>query len=147
MKRTIQRSMTLVLSLLMLMAFLVAPNAKASAEVEPKYNSAIYVDSNSYINTAGMLQSAIQAKGEKGNTTRIEVELYVEKRVLGIFWTRVDIGTASNTWTDTVNNWQYSNTFSTQLSSSGTYRVTVKFTAFCADGSSDVATKVNTVTY
>lgn len=147
MKRTIQRSMTLVLSLLMLMAFLVAPNAKASAEVKPKYDSVIDTNLRTSINSDGQLNSIIKATGEKGSTTRIEIELYVEKRVLGLFWTRVDIGTTNNTWIDSVNSWQYINAFSTQLSSSGTYRVTVKFTVFCADASSDVVTKVNTVTY
>lgn len=147
MKRTIQRSMTLVLSLLMLMAFLVAPNAKASAEVKPKYDSVIDTNLRTSINSDGQLNSIIKATGEKGSTTRIEIELYVEKRVLGLFWTRVDIGTTNNTWIDSVNSWQYINAFSTQLNSSGTYRVTVKFTVFCADASSDVVTKVNTVTY
>lgn len=147
MKRTIQRSMTLVLSLLMLIAFFVAPNAKASVGIEPKYNGLIDVAIRTTVTTNGRLISVLDANGKKGNTTRIEIELYVERRVLGIFWTRVDIGTPNNTWIDSINNWQYSNTFSTQLSSSGTYRVTVKFTAFCADGSSDVVTRVDSVTY
>ena len=145
MKRTIQRSMTLVLSLLMLIAFLVAPNAKASSEV--KYNSGAYAYTQSDINSDGVLQVTLIARGEKGITTRIEVELYVEKRVLGIFWTRVNIGTTNNIWTSSVNSWQYNNAFSTQLNTSGTYRVTSIFKMLDANGSTEEITKVNTATY
>ena len=87
----------------------------------------------------------MQVMGIKGKTTRIEVELYVEKRVLGIFWSRIDIGTPNNVWTDAVNAYQYNNTFSTQLSSTGTYRVTVQFSVYGSGGSTDVIPKEETL--
>lgn len=52
---------------------------------------------------------------------------------MGPFWERVDIGITNNKWKDTVNDYRYSGTRTYQLSSSGTYRVTVIYKALFYD--------------
>lgn len=75
------------------------------------------------------------------------MSLYVEKRVLGIFWTRVDIGTPNNVWTDSTSSYTYGEIFSTQLNSTGTYRITATFTVTGTGGTNDTIPYENTVTY
>lgn len=55
-------------------------------------------------------------------TTKAVITMYIEKRTLGLFWTRVDIGEPDNQWVDTIKNYSYNGSRTYQLSSSGTYR-------------------------
>lgn len=111
------------------------------------YNNISYANVDCGINSSGLLEAALYAVGITGITRRIKVELYVEKRVLGIFWKRMDIGCTNNVWEDYTTNIVYSNTFSTNLSSTGTYRVTVKFTAYGTGGTEDEITIRKQLTY
>ena len=56
---------------------------------------------------------------------------------MGLFWTRVDIGTTNDEWVDTINNYRYTGSRTHQLSSSGTYRVTVNFKIYGSGGTAD----------
>ncbi len=145
MKNTIKRGIALALSLLTLFAFFVVPISRVSAAT--MYNNVINVSASSSVSSGGLLQTALYAIGTKGVTSRIIIELYVEKRILGVFWSKVEIGVPDNVWIDSVNSHIYNNTFSTQLNSSGTYRVTVTFTISGSGGPDDIITKQNTVTY
>ena len=102
---------------------------------------------NVAINTNGELEVPMYVSGIKGRTTRIETSLYVEKRILGIFWHRVDIGCTDNVWHDSVTGYYYSNMFTHDLNTTGTYRVTVTFTVSGSGGSDDVITIRDTATY
>lgn len=110
------------------------------------YNNTTYANISCSIEN-GRLQTALSVTGIKGVTTRIKAELYVEKRVLGIIWTRVDIGYTNNVWIDSTTSYIYSNIFTHTLESTGTYRVTVTFTVSGSGGSDDVIVKTNTLTY
>jgi hypothetical protein len=133
------------LALLMLVMSVFVPMKKAEAAM--MYNNVIYANMNCTVNSAGKLQVALSALGINGKTTNIKVELYVEKKILGLFWTRVNIGYDNNTWTDSTTNISYSNTFNTDLQSSGTYRVTTTFTVSGSGGAADVIEKTGTVSY
>ncbi|MCR5610726.1 MAG: hypothetical protein K6F68_02715 [Clostridiales bacterium] len=99
------------------------------------------------INSSGKLSALLSVYGIKNVTTLIEADLYVEKRILGIFWTRVDIGYTNNVWHDSVTGYIYTNSFDHQLSTTGTYRVTVTYTVSGTGGSPDVITMTETKTY
>ncbi len=135
----------LVLALLMMIMSVYVPFKQAEAATT--YNNTTSASLSGSVNANGRLTASLYVLGIKGKTTRIETSLYVEKRILGIFWSRVDIGCEDNIWHDSVTNYYYSNSFCCDLSSTGTYRVTVTYTVSGSGGASDVITKTCTVTY
>ena len=54
-----------------------------------------------------LLTIANQFQGIREKTTKGEITTYVEKRTLGFFWTRVDIGQPNNQWYDVVYDYMY----------------------------------------
>ncbi|MBQ1520268.1 MAG: hypothetical protein IIZ56_02200 [Clostridia bacterium] len=145
MKSKVKRFCTLALTLLLLAMSIAVPIKKASAAIT--YNNVNQAKLECSVSSSGQLSADLLVTGIKGKTTRIEVELYVEKRFLLVFWSRVDIGYPNNVWTDAVNAVNYSHTFTTNLSSTGTYRTTVTYTVSGTGGSDDVITLTDTVTY
>ena len=85
--------------------------------------------------------------GIPGVTTRGELTTYIEKRILGIFWKKVNNGQPNNQWVDTIYNYRYSGSHSHQLSSSGTYRATVIYKVYGTGGDPDELTSQVVVTY
>lgn len=145
MKRTIKKGTVLALTLLMLMACIYAPLGRTEAAV--MYNNMTSASMSCSVSSAGELSADLDAAGISGRTTRIKVQLYVEKRVLGLFWSKVDIGCTDNIWEDSTTSVTYSNTFSTHLPSTGKYRVTATFTVSGRGGADDVIVKTSTLTY
>ena len=117
------------------------------ANAATTYNNTSSAKILSYIDSSNNLRTDMFLDGMNGITTLIEADLYIEKRVLGIFWTRVNIGYPNNVWHDSTTSYHYYNYFSIALSSSGTYRVTVTFTSSGSGGSPDVITFTKTVVY
>lgn len=140
-----KRGTMIVLAVTVLFMSIVVPLKKAEASM--MYNNLSYANIEGSVNSDGRLQVVLSANGIKGVTTRIKAELYVEKRILGIFWSRVDIGYTNNVWEDSTTDVVYSNTFSTNLNSTGTYRVTVTFTAYGSGGQNDVVVKTLQLVY
>lgn len=134
-----------MLAVLTLVMSIFVPLNKASAATT--YNNTNRANLYASVSSNGRLSASLSVLGIKGITTKIEVSLYVEKRILGLFWSRVDIGCDDNVWEDSTTNYYYNNTFSCDLSSTGTYRVTVTYTVSGTGGASDVITKTDTVTY
>jgi len=66
---------------------------------------------------------------------------------LGLFWTRVDIGTTNDQWVDTIYDYRYTGTRTFQLPSSGEYRITVIFVIYGNGGEADNIVAQKTVSY
>ena len=143
--KTTTRAAFFALALLTLVMSVIVPLRNAEAATTYNNTSTTYLDCT--VNSSGLLQATLSATGYKNITTHISVELYVEKRVLGIFWKKVDIGCTNNIWTDSTSNYYYSHVFSHSLTSTGTYRVTVTYTVSGTGGSDDVIQMRQTVTY
>ena len=75
------------------------------------------------------------------------ITTYVEKKVLGLFWSRVDIGQTDNKWIDVRYDNVYTGTHSVQLSDKGTYRVTSEFVMYGSGGPADTVTETATTEY
>lgn len=135
----------LVLALLMMIMSVYVPFKQAEAAMTYNNTSNAYLSGS--VDSNGNLNAALCVYGKSGVTTRIDVELYVDKQFLGIFWTRVNIGYPNNVWTDYTTHYSYNNNFSTHLDSTGTYRITVTYTVSGTGGSADVIIKTSTVTY
>ena len=145
MNNTLTRAAFFALALLTLVMGVIVPLRKAEAAI--MYNNTISASLDCSVNVNGVLSAVLHVTGIKGTTSSISVELYVEKRVLGIFWKKVDIGCTNNIWTDSTTNSTYSHVFSHALTSTGTYRVTVTYTVSGSGGTDDVITIRDTVTY
>lgn len=111
------------------------------------YNNVNSATVNASVSNSGNLTVNMKYKGTSGVTTKGTITTYVEKKTLGLFWTRVNIGQINNQWVDTSNNYEYSVSHTYQLSDTGTYRVTAKFVITGTGGSADNITKQYTLTY
>lgn len=112
-----------------------------------KYNNTVMASSVASISDSGLLTVDNQFQGIKGKTTKGEITTYVEKKTLGLFWTRVDIGQPNNQWVDVVYDYLYDGTHTFQLSSHGTYRITVIYVISGSGGAADTITQTMTKTY
>ena len=116
-------------------------------EIMPYYNNTLRAYHSVSLSTNGTLKIINSYNGVSGVTTKAVITTYIEKRFLGIFWTRVDIGTADNEWVDTLYSTNYSGGHSFKLESTGTYRVTSEFKIYGSGGSADEIVKETTITY
>lgn len=114
-----------------------AVQAHAADIATPYYNNVATARSSATISSSGKLTITNSYAGMEDLTTKAVITTYVEKKVLGLFWTRVDIGTADNQWVDTIYDFMYTGSHSVQLSSEGTYRITVKYVISGTGGSAD----------
>ena len=110
-------------------------------EAVPYYNNVNTASSIASISSSGVLTVTNRYVGSSSVTTKAVITTYVEKRVLGVFWSRVDIGQTDDEWVDTIYDYEYSGSHSVQLSSTGKYRVTVEYVIYGSGGSADTITK------
>lgn len=106
-------------------------------EIMPMYNNVGSATATININSSGKLTIGYQYSGYSSITTKAVITTYIEKKTLGLFWTRVDIGQTDDEWVDTINDYRYTGSRTYQLSSSGTYRVTVIYKIYGSGGSAD----------
>lgn len=122
-------------------------NVYASEAMTPYYNNVVTVDSAATISSSGKLTARYSYDGRQGVTTKAVVTTYVEKKTLGLFWSKVDIGTTNDEWVDTVYNYTHTGSHSVQLTSTGTYRITFEFAIYGNGGAADEFTKVKEIKY
>lgn len=106
-------------------------------EIMPMYNNVSSASANININNSGKMTITYQYYGSSAVTTKAVITTYIEKRTLGLFWKRVDIGTTNDEWVDTKYDSTYIGSRTHQLSSTGTYRVTVVYKIYGTGGSAD----------
>ena len=121
--------------------------AMAASLYETRYNNTVMASSVASISDSGLLTVDNQFQGIRGKTTKGEITTYVEKRTLGFFWTRVDIGQPNNQWVDVVYDYLYDGSHTFQLSNQGTYRITVVYVISGSGGEADTITQTITKTY
>ena len=121
-------------------------SAFAVFSYEPKFNN-ITANSVASISDGGLLTITNKYQGIKGTTTKGEITTYVEKKTMGFFWTRVDIGQPDNQWHDVIYNYMYIGDHTFQLASHGTYRITVIYVISGTGGDPDTITRTTTKTY
>ena len=145
-----KRLKVLVSAILVLCLFIVplSPVSAATQEgVTPRYNNVSNVTASVGINDSGKLSITYKYSGSPEITTKAVIITYIEKKFLGLFWKRVDIGTTDNKWVDTIYDYIYAGTRSHQLSSSGTYRVTIIYKIYGSGGSADEIELQKTASY
>jgi len=146
MKTLTKKLVTLTLAF----CFLITPLALAVNAAEsptPRLNNTISTTTNMTITESGLLSIGYKYVGFPDVTTHAVITTYVQKRFLGVFWKRVDIGTENNEWVDTIYQEDYVGSRSFQLSDSGTYRVTVQYEIYGSGGAADVLDYQGTDSY
>ena len=130
----------IITAILVLCLFIVplSPVSAATDEgIMPRFNNVSTVTTNMSISNSGKMTITYKYSGAESITTKAVITTYIEKKFLGLFWKRVDIGTTDNKWVDTINDYMYVGSRTHQLSSSGTYRVTVVYKIYGTGGSAD----------
>ena len=110
--------------------------------VEPRWNNAATANVSVSINANGKASAALNCTGISGVTTGITAETKLERK-WGILWLDVD----GAEWVDTTDFVILSTSHTFQLSKTGTYRVTTKFTVSGTGGSNDSITVRSEDTY
>lgn len=129
----------LTMLIICLFASTICPTTAASAGgIKPLYNNTSATTTNMNINENGLMTISYQYSGYPSKTTKAVITTYIEKRTLGLFWSRVDIGTDRNQWVDVINDYRYTGYRTFQLSAKGTYRVVVEYTIYGTGGAADV---------
>ena len=149
MNKQIKRFLACVLIVsLSIISLMPVSAAKAfSGTVAPFYNNVASATATININSSGKLTIGYKYSGYSSITTKAVITTYIEKKTLGLFWKRVDIGKTNNEWIDTINDYRYTGSRTHQLSSSGTYRVTVIYNIYGSGGSADKITCQATDSY
>ena len=145
------KRLTGIISAFLIMCLFVVPLSPVSAATEegimPRYNNVSNATANASISDSGKLTITYKYTGSSSITTKAVITTYIEKKFLGLFWRRVDIGTTDDQWVDTINNYKYSGSRTHQLSSTGTYRITVIYKIYGTGGAADEITCQGTGSY
>ena len=113
-----------------------------AAAVEPRWNNTNAASVSLDINSSGKATVVFNCAGITGKTTQITAETKIERK-WGLLWLDVD----GAEWTDTSTNVFMAKTHTFQLSKTGTYRATTKFTVSGTGGSNDSITVRSEDTY
>lgn len=125
----------------------VSASAATQEKVMPLYNNVDSATVKADVTDSGKMTIKYSYQGYSSVTTKATVTIYIEKKTLGLFWSRVDIGTTDNEWVLTISNYKYSGTKTFQLSSTGTYRVTAEFKIYGTGGAADEIERQVKVSY
>lgn len=130
-----KRMIALLLGMVFLLGGLLLPVQAAEAETSDLLDIGYAAPGYSFtISSTGLASLRVTYRGDDTVVERISVTSYLEKKTLGLFWLRVNIGTDGNEWFDTcaMSHTDVLNQF--QLKSKGTYRATFKVQIINFDG-------------
>ena len=130
--------LTLCLVLIPFSTIYVSAAAIPEQGIMPLYNNTSSANCAMSINDSGKMTISYRVYGYSSSTTKIVINTYIEKKIAGVLWSRVDIGETNDEWTDTINKTSYIGSRTYQLSSTGTYRVKVTYTVYGTGGTADV---------
>ena len=129
-----------ILSLVLLVAILGTTFLTVTAEagIMPRYNNTASTTSSFTISNSGKASVVASYYAYPDYFTSATVTTYIQKRTLGLFWSKVDIGLPNNEWIDTSTH--YTGTFGHEiyLDSTGTYRAIITYEVRGTGGATDV---------
>ncbi len=118
-----------------------------SSDIEPYYNNVSSVTSKAEIDSNGIIKITNSYSSSSTIFEKAIITTYIEKKILGLFWVKIDIGQTDNEWVDTIYVNMYSGSHSHQLESTGKYRVTTEYIIYGSGGEADTVTKQSEATY
>ena len=108
------------------------------SSIAPCYESDVTHNFSFAISDSGMATIMIRYSANSSNFSQAKVTVKLQKRVLGLFWTTVDIGATDNLWVDYSSDSSGIFSFSTGLEDEGTYRAVITLEITTTSGTSDV---------
>ena len=144
MTKTIKRSLALLLALITL--FSVCTCLASAKETGAKSLYFSQVTTNASISSGGLLNIRNSYIISSSAFTSAKISTYVERKVLGLFWVKVDNGQPDKTWVAYPTATVYNQPYTLQLSQTGNYRVTAEYTFYGSNGTESI-TKQPTATY
>lgn len=134
-----KKIISILLAVITLVGVIAFPSyATENAPIAPYLSNGNSCSYNFVITSSGMSEVKVSYEGIPGVMTKITVTTYIQKKTLGLFWTKVDIGTTDKQWVDTSTNVSGMFTHQFQLNSTGTYRAVFKIEFSGTGGSDDV---------
>jgi len=106
--------------------------------ISPRLNNTVNASTNFVISTSGKATISAAYNGHRSVFTDAKITSYIEKRTLGLFWSKVDIGETNNEWVDTSTNYSDAFVHEFYLENTGTYRATVVYEISGTGGATDV---------
>ena len=139
MKRQLKKLLVAILTVCLVVVPLYPVSAAVieQEEIIPMFNNTAAANVTMGINSNGKMTITYNYTGFSGITTHAVVTSYIEKRTLGVFWTRVENGQTDNQWVDTLNGHSATGTRTCNLSQTGTYRVTAIYKVYGSGGAAD----------
>lgn len=116
-------------------------------EISPRYNNVESTSSSAAVSSSGVITVTNNYTANSSVFTKAVITTCIEKRTLGLFWSKVDIGQTNDEWVVTSYNNSYLGSHSHQLTKTGTYRATVEYVFYGSGGSADNITKEVEVKY
>lgn len=112
--------------------------AEENTSISPRYSNVNSCALAFIITDSGLAQVKVSYDGKIAYITQVRSEIYLQKKVLGIFWKKVDIGVTDNVWVDTSTENAYAFSHVFQLQDTGTYRAVFEVTFSGTGGADDV---------
>lgn len=116
-------------------------------EILPCYNNVVSTQSQANVSSTGVITITNNYVANSTVFSKAQITTYIEKRTLGLFWSKVDIGQNNDEWVDTSYTNLYNGTHSHQLTKTGTYRATVEYIIYGSGGAADNITREVEVKY
>lgn len=105
--------------------------------IDPRLNNGSSCNNTFTISSSGLATVNVRYTGISGVTTKVTSTVYIQKKFLGLFWTKVDIGTTDDEWVDSSTKVSGAFSHSVQLGSSGTYRAVFEIKMYGSGGATD----------
>ena len=140
--KTRNRIISFAMLAILLFAMAVPAFAAIGGGITPYYNNTNITESDFAISEDGIATTHFTCRGYRGVTTKIVAETKIEKLV-GSSWVQVE----GASWTDESTLYYCSKSYSIQLQSTGTYKVTYTFTVSGSGGANDVIVREIERTY
>lgn len=136
-----KRFLVCLLCMLMLFSYVTIPAAAANDGIMPCYNNVLETTTIFTISDSGVATVTVSYTGVPGVTTGATITTKIQKRSLGLIWTKVD------EWVDSARLVSYSTFHSVTLPDNGTYRVVVEYEITGTGGATDVIESIQTAEY
>jgi len=134
-----KKMISTLLAVITLVGVMVYPSyATENTSVVPRLNNGNNCSYNFVISSSGMSEVGVTYEGIPGVMNKVTVTTYIQKKILGLFWITVDIGTPDKKWVDTSTNLYGIFVHQFQLQATGTYRAVFKVVFSGTGGSDDV---------
>ena len=113
----------------------------------PRYNNIIQTESSFTVDASGEGEVYASYTGYTGVTESVTIKIKIQKKTLGLIWSKVDIGTENNEINITSTNVKDSFIYAVQLNSTGNYRAVITYTVSGSGGADDTIEDICTAEY